>query len=388
MARILVVHNILWSSYKAAVFSQFQKICNQNGDEFLVLHVATTASAQQLLGKPDRTTHAYNYKVLFDCSLEEVTFLRKAVAVCKNFVSFKPDIVVIAGYSEIYNWCALFISILKGIKRVTAFDSTERDKKRYFALELLKMLYIRRFDGALTYGKRSREYLIKLGMPSERISVRCQATNNFKVREIALNARARRRELLAKDCLRVCNFLFVGRLSEEKNLVMLIQAFQQLKERVPKAEEWGLCIVGDGRQRRQLESLIQNSGVRDVKLLGGQDWSTVPVYYGICDVLILPSVSEPWGAVVNEAMACGMPVLVSDACGAAHDLVDIGGNGYIFDPNSIEEIVEVMKRCVGNSDGLKRMGDLSSEIIANYTPENAATQMYEGLHAVSASVEQ
>jgi len=69
-----------------------------------------------------------------------------------------------------------------------------------------------------------------------------------------------------------------------------------------------------------------------VQFRGHVDYQDLPALYGLARVLVLPSVAEPWGLVVNEAIACGLPVLVSQGCGAAADLVENGQNGFVFDP--------------------------------------------------------
>jgi glycosyltransferase involved in cell wall biosynthesis len=103
---------------------------------------------------------------------------------------------------------------------------------------------------------------------------------------------------------------------------------------------------------------------------GFKQYPELPNYYGLASAFVLPSISETWGLVVNEAMASGLPVLVSDRCGCAPDLVRDGTNGFTFDPYSVEEIASAMLRVWKMEDGeLKRMGAESSRIIAAWGPE-------------------
>ena len=96
------------------------------------------------------------------------------------------------------------------------------------------------------------------------------------------------------------------------------------------------------------------------------------LYYALADCLILPSVSEPWGLVVSEAMASGLPVLVSNRCGCYPDIVDNGKNGFSFNPFNEDELFRLMKNVTEGKYNLETMGRASLEIIKEYTPEKIA----------------
>src|SRR5207247_9691952 len=107
-------------------------------------------------------------------------------------------------------------------------------------------------------------------------------------------------------------FLYVGRCSSEKNLIRLLHAYRHYRKQHP--EGWQLVLVGDGPQRAELEDCARASGIRDILWCGFKQIDELPTYYALSGCFILPSTSEPWGLVVNEAMACGLPVLVSSRC--------------------------------------------------------------------------
>jgi 1,2-diacylglycerol 3-alpha-glucosyltransferase len=94
-----------------------------------------------------------------------------------------------------------------------------------------------------------------------------------------------------------------------------------------------LVVCGDGDLRPRLHALARELGLEQrVHWPGFVQYPDLPVYYALADAFILASTIEPWGLVVNEAMACGLPVLVSDRCGCAPDLVPEGQNGFTFKP--------------------------------------------------------
>ncbi len=163
----------------------------------------------------------------------------------------------------------------------------------------------------------------------------------------------------------------------------MLEVFKDIKSSEPKSNDWGLIIVGDGPQRREIEGFIRENNLeKDVYLAGGMLWKEVPKYYAIANVFILPSLSEPWGLVVNEAMVCGLPVIVSKKAGAYWDLVKEGENGFGFEPTNSEELKAIMLKFINREVDIKKMGEKSKEIIKDYTPENAVMRMLNAVKKV------
>src|SRR5262249_59830905 len=100
---------------------------------------------------------------------------------------------------------------------------------------------------------------------------------------------------------------------------------------------WKLVLLGEGEQRAKLEGLRDALGLRnDVSMPGFKQYDELPAYYGLASAFVHTSTTEQWGLVVNEAMAAGLPVLVSERCGCGPDLVREGVNGFTFDPRQPE----------------------------------------------------
>jgi len=376
--KVLLIHPILWSHYKAVVFTALGDICQQQGDELLVLQVAESEGGRRSLGQSERSLHRYPLRLLFEGAFESTSVIARCVKICREIKQYGPHIIVLPGYCDMSYWCALLASCFLGIPRIITFDSTANDHCRVWYKELIKKLFIRSCNGAFVYGAKAKEYLMQLGMPLEKIFVRYQATHNQEITAIHANYRKCRDEKQGRIGLKKYNFIYVGRLSHEKNINRLMVAFAHVKRSVIAAGEWGLIIVGDGPLRQQLQAATTS----DTVFVGGKSWREVPEYYALADVCVLPSTSEPWGLVVNEAMVCGLPVIVSDRCGSAPDLVVDGENGFTFDPYSEAELVERMRYFVEHPERIGEMGAESLRIISNYTPESSARQMYAGLHAV------
>ncbi len=127
---------------------------------------------------------------------------------------------------------------------------------------------------------------------------------------------------------------------------------------------WSLVLLGDGPLKSDLCHLISDLGLQDSVLLPGfKQYDELPAYYGLASAFIHASTTEQWGLVVNEAMAAGLPVLVSNRCGCAMDLVKEGVNGFTFDPFNVEQLADLMLKISELGDGRGKMGAASCEII-------------------------
>jgi glycosyltransferase involved in cell wall biosynthesis len=129
-----------------------------------------------------------------------------------------------------------------------------------------------------------------------------------------------------------------------------------------------------------LESLVSNLGIRDkVVFRGLVGYQELPGIYGMAQAFVHASTTEQWGLVVNEAMAAGLPVLVSARCGCVSDLVIDGVNGFTFDPLNAGEIAEKMLLVHRGVSFLQRMGQNSASIIADWGPKRFAEHLHQAI---------
>jgi glycosyltransferase involved in cell wall biosynthesis len=374
--KVLIVHNILWAHYKALIFNQLQVISNtRKNDSLLVVQFASTEQSRTNLGELDISQHKYNYKLLHDGLIEDITFWKRAVGVIEEIKKLKPDLVNITGYSEFESWIILFYCKINGIKTILSNESTSGDHKRKKIIESLKSFIITRFDGYFNFGTLSKNYLISLGGKPEKMLVNRNCVDNVNINRIYENTLPERDNI--KDLLKLPskNFIFVGRLIEYKNLIIMFEAFKIAQDK--SNADWGILILGDGEQKDELLKYIADNNILNISFQKGVSWDKVPYFLALSDVLVLPSYSETWGLVVNEAMACGLPVMVSEHCGCALDLVKNEGNGYTFSPYNVEKISDLFLKFMNNEVDLIKMGVVSKEIINSYSLENVAKEMYD-----------
>lgn len=375
--RVLIIHNVLWAHYKSLIFDELQEISHKNKDfNLLVVQIATTERSRVSMGNLDRSGIKYPYELIEDGVLEEVPLKKRVAGMLSAIRRFKPDVVNITGYYDLAFWVVLFYCKIVGIKTILSNESTAGDHQRKGLKEQIKAFFVRQFDGFFNFGSLSAQYMLDLGAKPEQLLVNKNCVDNKSIRAIYDKAKISRAEKQVQLGLPKKNFIFVGRLIPFKNLPLLLNAFYEASNKA-KAD-WGLILLGEGEQKTELEKIISDNHFKGITFLPSVGWREVPTYLALSDVLVLPSYSEPWGLVVNEAMACGMPVIVSEKCGCAPDLVQNGKNGITINPYESKSLTDALLTFMDNPGEIERMGQCSEKIIEEYTPEKVAREMYLG----------
>ena len=375
--KILIVHNQLWAHYKAIIFNELQKLISLNKkDSLLVVQIASIEKSRKNLGNLDNSIHQYPYKLLHEGLLEEVSLPQRIIGILNAIKQFKPDVVNLTGYYDVASWSVLFYCKLNGIKTILSNESTANDHARNGIKEFIKGLIIKQFDGYFNFGTLSENYIISLGINSQRMLVKRNCVDNKALKEIYLKHIPNRTQ--NQEALNIApnNFIFVGRLIDYKNLFLFIEAFHAAQ--LNSNEKWGVIILGDGELKSDLQHHVSENNIQNINFQNGVSWQQVPEYLALSNVLVLPSYSEPWGLVVNEAMACGLPVIVSEKCGCAIDLVKNGENGFTFEPNNSELLIDILLKFMNKEVNSVKMGMISEQIITDYSPQNVASEMYRG----------
>jgi glycosyltransferase involved in cell wall biosynthesis len=284
----------------------------------------------------------------------------------------RPDVLAVPGWSEPLALAAALEARRESVPVVLMSDSRPllyakaRLRSRAAAIESLKKRILGLFNSAFVAGREHSLYLQSLGMPEPKISLGLDVIDNQHFSLGAAQARNSSELHRKRLGLPPKYFLLCSRLLPRKNVETAIEAFA-LFQRYRTAERWQLVIVGDGPLRDMLKDLAQKRMViNDIQFLGAQPYEQLPILYGLAEAFILPSWFETWGLVVNEAMAAGLPVIVSANAGCVHELVRCNSNGYTFYPGAVDWLARLMMTLAGSDQRREEMRQCSQKIISDW----------------------
>jgi 1,2-diacylglycerol 3-alpha-glucosyltransferase len=293
-----------------------------------------------------------------------------------------PQVIICGGYNYAASWEALLWARRHGVEFVLWSESNGQDARGGRAwVEFLKAYFLRHCDRFVVPGKASFEYLRSLGSPEASILTAPNAVDNSLFATQAESIRAHPAEFREKLKLPSRFILFVGRLVPEKGVFDLLEAYAKLESGV--RSEVGLVFAGDGVSRGELAQRAKRISPGAVSFPGFAQREDLAGLYALAETLVLPTHSDPWGLVVNEAMACGLPIIVSSVAGCSADLVEDGWNGYVVPPRDSEKLSVAIDSVVRQPGLRQQMRARSSERIRNYSPEACA----DGLAAAAISAD-
>ena len=376
---------IVWSNYGPYHYARFEAARRVMKSVVLAVEIGSVSSTHEWLASEDSRGKKIT---LFPEQRDDVpsalaTYIR-ALAV---FRQERVKVVLIPSYWPATSFAMLLAARAAGAKTVMMNESHAATAKAAGIFAIIKRHLVRKYDAALVGGTRHKEYFSALGLASEKIVFGYDAVDNNYFVRAADEARTQAVVLRARYGLPRRYFLNVGRMVWKKNLEILVDAYKQVHARLG-ADCPRLVLVGSGNLESALLQRCTQGGLTvlqltsaaqmvrpseaDIIFMGFRQVQDLPVLYALASAFVLPSRAEEWGLVVNEAMACGLPVLVSRVAGCAPDLIKPGENGFLFDPFDASELagyLEIIAREPALTDS---MGAASRRIIADWGCERFA----------------
>jgi glycosyltransferase involved in cell wall biosynthesis len=283
-----------------------------------------------------------------------------------------PDVVAVNGWNNFGSLAAAGCCVRRGIPMVVMSESARGDEPRTWWKEMIKLRIVNLYSAALVGGQRHADYLVELGMPRDRIFTGYDVVDNAYFARRTLEIRDSKLEIRKKYGLPETYFLASARFIEKKNLSRLIRAYAEYRERSQGDAPWDLVLLGDGPMRETLNAQLSTLNLHPhVHLPGFKQYGELPVYYALANAFVHASTTEQWGLVVNEAIASGLPVIVSERCGCVPELVQ--DNGFIFDPVNEDELAARLLEMASLSEhDLECFAEASRRIAARFGPERFA----------------
>jgi len=239
----------------------------------------------------------------------------------------------------------------------SSFPPPERTFRAKLRAWLLRRLFARA-AGFMVSGKLNADYYRHYGANERTFFLLPWAVDNDRFAAASPDA-LRERYGIANDSIVI---LFSAKLVPRKDPMTLLRAFEAMTSRGHAT----LVFMGDGELRDELEGYAREHGIEHVHFTGFINQRDIPAHYAMSDVFVLPSVYEPRGAVINEAMACGLPVVVTDRCGSIGDIVQENENAFIYPAGNAVALRDALETVVTDDALRARMGQRSREIIADW----------------------
>ncbi len=315
-------------------------------------------------------------KIFLPGSTLIVPFWRKKLYIHVNPLILKYlknnqyDAIVVGGYDSITTLLAYIYAMLKKIPIIFWCESTLFEKRPKI-VKLLKKFFLPKFfkgfSAFMVAGTRSKEYLLYYKVKPSKIFI-TPLTTDIKFFSTKSELYRKCKERIKQELkLRFDRtILYVGKLIPEKGVVNLLKAYNTL---IKKGYKLNLLIIGEGPLQSKILDYIKRHNLNDVHLLGFVQHHELPKYYSVADIFVLPSLSEPWGLVINEAMASGLPIIATEFVGAAGDLIENGKNGYIVPSGDENALAESISNIISDSKLLRAMGNYSYKIIKEWNYE-------------------
>jgi glycosyltransferase involved in cell wall biosynthesis len=321
--RVLIVHHTLWSHYKNGLYKYL--LDHNKLLDIKILQISAIENTRE--GMPNTMVGDYAYTLLFDKVLEDVPHWQAFLKIKTEIDAFKPTVINVNGFFAPYHFFIMLYCRLKGIKIILSNDSTAIDNKATFLKDIVKSIILTLPHGFFCFGKKAADYMKRYGAKPEQIFAENMAVvdNDFIEKEYLKHIPEKEALKRSLGIETPKALLYLGRFIDFKNLEALVSCFAKLNN-----AEWSLVMVGDGPTWQKTKLAAGNA--KNIHFLGAKSWQEVPQYYALANAFVLPSYSEPWGLVLNEAMVCQIPVLVSKNCGSENDLVIHEETGLVFDP--------------------------------------------------------
>lgn len=365
---------VYWNNIPSPyMVERFNAVADRNSFDFEAWFNERTVSGRSWLVDESAWRFRYRYLPVLDLA-------GRRVRVPAPVLGRRPDVMV-SLYAEPVFLAGWALAKLRGTKTCFWCQVTyDRWVERKSWKNQIKRIMFSRVDATLGHGAESQKFAIQFGVPPERALQLPHAIDVVHYRQGAKKVLKDRDRLRHRLGLQGCTFVYAGRLWWGKGLDYLLEAFEMVQRK--SRQEVSLLLVGDGPEEARLRRACETRGIRNVVFAGFKQKPELPRYYALADVFVFPTLGDPYGLVVDEAMACSLPVISTSAAGEIRDRIEEGRNGYIVPPEDAMALAERMLHLARNPGLCRGMGERSYEKIKGHTPERWAEDFEGIVHAL------
>ena len=287
---------------------------------------------------------SHNYFIARDQKKHINSFFLSFSSLKKFLAKKKYTAILILGWNNVFYLKSFFLALFLGVTMILRVE-TNNDKKIFFIKKIIKsfflFFYLRCFDYFLYIGKRNKNFYKNYNIQNNKLFYApYSADSNFYFKKnIKLTFFKKKFNPQKKKLI-----LFVGKLIERKNPKTFIDLALAFKNN----DDLLFVLVGDGNLMNYCKNYIEDNKLQNIKLVGFKNRKEIRDIYKISYLLVMPSKYETWGLVVNEAMACKLPVLVSSSCGCSDDLIKNSLTGFVYKEGNFIDLKRKFVKLINN----------------------------------------
>lgn len=320
----------------------------------------------------------------YRCKAREFGFWG-SVRFLSQVMNSNHDLIVIGGYIPFYHFLIAICARLKGMAVGLRSDTVMLYSKSAYSVKSISkrlvMPYVFKvYSFGHPVGTLAKQYLLRYGFPEDRIFRFPYAVDNDYLASRCGRYRLRRDRIRRALGIEPDSFVVISivKFVEREDPLTPLRGFARLLKSCPKAH---LVLVGDGPMMREIKTTIKEKAILNVHLPGFVRYSRLPLFYSIADVFVHPPVWESWGVSVNEAMACGLPVVVAKTVGSNVDLVEPGKTGFIFEAGNPEDLANCLLKLSCNSRLTEAMGNNAKQLVKDWSYDSVEKSLLKALAA-------
>lgn len=363
-----------YGPYHLARLNAMHQLCQKLNWQATALELARSEAGYAWQANVENLPYPF-VTVFQNGELEQANPLDLIRRLYATLAEVNPSVVAIAGYSHPAMLAALLWCRWHRKPAVLLAATWEQNIPRSSWRETVKRWIVRQYQAALVGGQPQKRYLSQLGIPLNKIFTGYNTVDNDAFHPSRIQS--------LPNSLNKPFFLSVVRFIFEKNLPNLLDAYALYCQKAG-SDAWDLVLCGDGPLRSQVEAQIEQLEIsQHVHLPGFLQQNQLFPYFAHANGLILASLSETWGLVVNEAMAAALPILVSKNCGCYEDLVVEGVTGWGFEFDNIEEMAKRMLEMSADPKQAKAMGEAGLNHIQKFSPDCFAQGLAQAIQSAA-----
>lgn len=356
--KVALLHNTI-APYRHTLFEKLS--------EFVDLTVYY-CSVKHRMRKWDLWPRNYNYKykILSRLPLKTpIGVISLNSSIVKELLVNRPQVVVLGGYVDPTMWLAFVVGKLLKIPIVYWTEGINEPRSILGIItKPVRYLFAKKSDACIAQGNRAKKHLELIGVYNADIFIAHNCIDNELLIQLSQQFEKDKNHLrkqLGFNEKRL--LLFVGQLIPRKGVFDLIKIYEKI---IQKRKDTGLVVLGSGPLKSQLIAMVSKYGLSSVHFVeSGISFSELIKYYSIADLFVLPTLFDLAPLVINEAMACRLPIVVYNAAGNSDELVIPGVNGEIIETGDIETFTESIVRILNDEKLRKKMSKESRRIVTS-----------------------